>query len=275
MNPGPLVLLCWWGALPLAGCAQGAAPPRPPADVVRIDDGERGATVQLAPTTLMVGLLVNGADADLRDGRIVHSGDRLQITVQPEEDLHVYLGYCSTKGRLSWFPERGALMARAGVPLVAPAERGAIVLDDQVGRETLYVVVSQRELSQADQELASAIERYKQGSAEPDCATPFDRPPARPPIHKRPARPGRAPTKAAPRATTAATTTSATNQWSGSPARAQPEETAAAMERPDPTVGMVRGDSLRSDNLQQLTLSVDASGIAILRTRFQHAARPP
>lgn len=267
MNRRNIVLM--WGMLPLAGCVHAASPASVEtgsSDVA--SDQERGAEIQFEPADLLVALRIRGAkDGELRDGDVVKSGDRIQLTIQTKVNSLVYLAYCSTQGGLAWFPEQGGLRAKANAPLIAPGEHGAIVMDDHVGLETLYVVVTQRELSVADHELANAIERSRAGGAAKDCAAPFDsqtgRSPVRKPgkIHSKTLMPRDSPTVA--------------NRASSGGAQAGGADLAAATERPEPDVGMVRGGYIAWDDRHQVNAKVDPSGIAILRYTFRHVASSP
>jgi hypothetical protein len=267
MNRWSIALML--GMLPLAGCVHAASPASVEtgsADVA--SDQERGAEIQFEPADLHIALRIKGAkDGELRDGDVVRSGDRIQLTIQTKVDSLVYLAYCSTRGGLAWFPERGGLMAKANAPLIAPGEHGAIVMDDQIGLETLYVVVTQRELSVADHELANAIEASKAGGGANDCETPFDGQTGRSPVRK----PERIHDKTpAPR-----DSSTAASRANIGGAQAGGADLTAATERPEPDVGMVRGGYIAWDDLRQVNAKVDPSGIAILRYTFRHVAPSP
>lgn len=252
----------------MAGCVHGgSAASRAIEPTERTDataEDARRAEIQLAPVDLQVALQVRGSRAgELRDGGIVHSGDRIQLTIQTKEDSHTYLAYCSTSGGLAWFPAQGSILARANTPIIAPAERASIVMDDNPGPESLYVVISQRQLSMADQELSNLIETSRAGGVTKDCERPFGDPRRRTPM--RPSAPARK---------KAARTAPPTVGARASDAGAQ-DTNAAEADLPAPDVGLVRGGYIAWDDLQQVTARVDPSGIAILRYTFHHVARVP
>ncbi len=258
MTFGTRVLVSWVLAT-LAACAH--AGDRAPAPAGPTSETERGAAVQFEPVDLQVALQVRGSrTGELRHGDLVQSGDRIQLTIRTREDSHVYLAYCSTKGSLAWFPDQGSIVARAGVPIIAPAARASIVMDDNPGPESLYVVLSQRELSLSDAELSSFLEAARAGGSTKDCERPFASQRNRPP--KRSAAPSR---KNAGDASAVGVL----------PYVAEPKDSGAAPEDPPPRVELIRGGFIAWDDPQQVTARVDASGIAILRYAFTHVARVP
>lgn len=240
--------------------------PEPGAEVER--DRERGAEVQYGPIDLRVALRINGVGRGaFRDGELVRSGDHLQLTLQTREASHVYLAYCTKDRELAWFPPRGSIATRPDEAVIAPAPNAAIVLDDNLGAEVLYVVVSGSELSLADPALGKAVERARSGRSAADCGQTFgDR------RGEGPSKGTRRRPKAAPRELPAAPRDRAkAAEASGASAYSPAEEP----EREPRPVGLVRGGSLRWDDLEQVTATVDASGIAILRYGFEHVARSP
>lgn len=260
MTFGTRVLVSWVLAT-LAACAHAGDRAPAPAGTTSLET-ERGATVQFEPVDLQVALHVRGSrTGELRHGDLVQNGDRIQLTIRTREDSHVYLAYCSTKGGLAWFPDQGSIVARAGVPTLAPAARASIVMDDNPGPESLYVVLSQRELSLSDAELSSFLEAARAGGSTKDCERPFARQRNRPPKRSDP------PSRKQARDETAA--------MGALPYVAEPKAPSAAPKDPPPRVELIRGGYIAWDDPQQVTAHVDASGIAILRYAFTHVPRLP
>lgn len=251
------------------GASESVEPPASPGSIAV--DAERGAEVQYGPIDLQVALRVNGARRGApRDGDIVRSGDHLQLTIQTREASHVYLAYCSRDRELTWFPPRGNILTRPNEVVIAPDPNAAIVLDDNLGPEVLYVVVSRFELSSADPELAKAIEASRQGGLASDCGQPFGGKPALPPKKPPPKRGQGA--SSIPR--TAFPMPDEQAQGAGMKDLPGPAPTAGpGADRRPPDVGMVRGGYIGWNDLEQVTAKVDAAGIAILRYGFKHVAR--
>lgn len=210
-------------------------------------DSLRNAARPLEPTDVQVVLQVRGSrTGELSNGDLVQSGDRLQLKIASKTDSHLYLAYCNAKGSLTWFPPRGSIPAKADTLVTAPAERASIVLDDNPGPESLYLLISQQELSLADHELSQLIESSRAGGETRktdearDCQRPFIK-----------------------------------RSQRNKPNRGRRKATAAgnAPVDPAPTVELIRGGHIVWDDPQQVTARVDASGIAILRYAFTHVAR--
>jgi hypothetical protein len=94
-------------------------------------------------------------------------GDRLQFSVLTSQPGYLYIAFCEHRHGpgyrrpgdpdLSVYPKDHGIVMAANVPTIAPDPRAEIVLDDSPGPETLYLILSQSELSQADPVLADAI----------------------------------------------------------------------------------------------------------------------
>ena len=116
---------------------------------------------------------------DVRSGDIVMDGDRLQLSVRTSRDAYLYLAFCSQQAKapqyrgLDVFPEQGGIPMVANQSTVAPAKNADIVLDDQQGLETLYVIMSRNELSHADAHLAGVIAAARRGREGSDCGVPL------------------------------------------------------------------------------------------------------
>ena len=116
---------------------------------------------------------------EIRSGDIVMDGDRLQLSVRTSKDAYLYLAFCSQQAEdpryrgLVVFPEYGAIRLVANQPTPAPARNAEIVLDNQPGLETLYLILSRSELSHADAGLADVIAAARVGRETADCGTAF------------------------------------------------------------------------------------------------------
>jgi hypothetical protein len=277
-----LVLIVGMGSSACRGGASKQSPPQGPGSA-HVEAGpaprpdpepgggierERGAEVQYGPNDLRVALRINGvARGGFRDGELVRSGDHLQLTIQTREASHVYLAYCTRDRELAWFPPRGSVVTRPDEAVIAPAPNAAIVLDDNLGPEVLYVVVSRSELSLADPELGKAVERARGGGSAADCGEALgDR------RRESRSKGARQRPRAAPQARPAAPRDRAKAVEVSAATAYAPDEEPERAPRP---VGLVRGGALRWDDLEQATATVDASGIAILRYGFEHVARSP
>jgi hypothetical protein len=90
---------------------------------------------------------------DVRSGAIVMEGDRLQLSIRTSRDAYLYLAFCSQRARnlqyrgLDVFPEDGGIPLIANQLTLAPARDAEIELDDQLGQEALYIILSRDELS--------------------------------------------------------------------------------------------------------------------------------
>ncbi|HEX3765895.1 MAG TPA: hypothetical protein VHW23_44665 [Kofleriaceae bacterium] len=201
---------------------------------------------------------------ELGNGATVVDGDRLQIAARTSRDAYLYLAFCSQHATdprfagLKVFPDHGALRVRAHETTIAPDPAAEIVLDDQPGRETLYLIFSQVELSRADSDLADAIAAARRGSQAADCATPFR------------AAPGRA---RDPRPT---------RVWSGKPPaagkRPAPGSTRATPKtsppEQDPVVEIQRGGDIVWNDGAPVGVEADPDGIVVLRFALNHVAAP-
>lgn len=253
-----------------AGPAPGEAgpAPRPDPEPGVGTERERGAEVQYRPNQLQVALRINGvARRGFRDGELVRSGDHIQLTIQTREASHLVLAYCTRDRELAWFPPRGSIVTRPDEVVIAPDPNAAIVLDDNLGAEVLYVVVSRHELSLADPALGEAIERARGGRSTSDCGGALGDRRREVPSKERRRRP-----RAAPAGLAAVPGGRAKTAGPSAASAYVPDEEPERAPRP---VGLVRGGSLRWEELETVTATGDASGITILRYRFEHVARSP
>lgn len=119
---------------------------------------------------------------EIRSGDIVLDDDRLQVSVRTSKDGYLYVAFCSQQAKdpryhgLSVFPDKGGIPMIANQPTLAPARDGKIgeiVLDNQPGQESLYLILSRNELSRADAGLADVLAAARQGREATDCGAPF------------------------------------------------------------------------------------------------------
>jgi hypothetical protein len=260
-----------WGArcLLLVAACGGARPvashrahPVEPAPLPTLE-AERDAERPVGPMELKAALRINGTlRSARRDGDLVRSGDSIQLSIQTGEAGHVLLAYCSSDRQLAWFPLRGSLRTRPDEVLIAPDPNASIILDDNLGREALYVIVSRSELSLADPELSKAIERTRGGAPAADCGHMLGD-----------ERVGSSTKRTRPTPAKTSQTVAPRNHAMGAAgqiAAGIAAETAADV--PPASVGLVRGASILWDDVEQVSASGDPSGIAILRFGFRHVA---
>lgn len=195
------VIVACGGAWP----AIGTMPDQASAGSGEAGDATRGMDIKLAPWDSAekpsAGPLVTGSDApfvletrlrarrtqhgqpitldEIRSGDIVLDDDHLQLSVRTSKDGYLYLAFCSQQARdpryhgLSVFPDQGGILMVANQLTLAPARDGEIVLDNQPGQETLYLILSRNELSRADAGLAGVLAAARRGREATDCSAPF------------------------------------------------------------------------------------------------------
>ena len=219
--------------------------------------------VESAPLTLQIGLRVRGSrDGVLRDGDTVVIGDRIQVFAQTTQDAHLYLAYCTANWKLAVFPDSGSIFAAAGATTVAPGRQATLVLDDHLGSEVLYVIVSRTVLSSADPRLAAAIKASQPGERAAACGPRFRAVVASKDANTtmRPARSGDGALvrrSAAPR-----------RKARGGVLR----DVTSADDDERPLVTIERGMYVNQNGVADVTTHADANGIAILSYRFRHVA---
>lgn len=231
-----------------------ASPTTPPPSLSLAASPAAGAAAERAPVArygasgVWVELHINGAPAGLRgNGGVLRSGDRLQLHVQTRAVSHVYLAYCSHERKLTWFPQHGSLAVATGVVMIAPDPDAAIVLDDNLGAEVLYAVVSRQAVSIADPELGRAIERARAGAPTSDCGEIMARKPKL--RHPPPAGEGHVVT---------------------APSVVVEVPTRDRVKSLPPPVELLRGGFIQWGPQEQIIAMADASGIVIVRYSFQH-----
>jgi hypothetical protein len=110
----------------------------------------------------------------LKDGQDLSSADQYRVLFRPQEPAHVYLFQLDSRGKLDFiFPKNKANQHSMGSNPVAagdwsgvPAEGQAFHLDDNVGIEHLFVVVTREPWSALEQTLAKANAAQPAGSSE-------------------------------------------------------------------------------------------------------------
>jgi hypothetical protein len=197
----------------------------------------------------------------LGSGATVIDGDRLQLWTRTSRDAYLYLAFCSGHANdsrypgLKVFPDDGALRVRAYETTIAPDRAAEIVLDDQPGQESLYLIFSRIELSRADSALAQVIAAARQGNQSSDCGTPF-----------RAAITGSHGQTKPPKA------------WSGKPRAASPpgrSRKAKPMDpqtEDDPVIEIQRGGDIIWNNSIPPGVEADPNGIVVLRFNLNHVA---
>jgi hypothetical protein len=111
---------------------------------------------------------------ELRDGDTLMTGDRLRVFVVTSIDAHLYLAFCASQ-HLQMLPSPHGALSKAGQLASIPGAGGELLLDDQLGSEVLYVIVSQPELSQADPALSARIATASDPTQTVDCGATLDR----------------------------------------------------------------------------------------------------
>ena len=287
-----------------------ASPERGGSDPPGVGSDERGVVVESVPFTLQIGLRVHGSEEGLlSDGDTVMSGDRIQVFARTVEDAYMYLAFCTEDRNLTMFPPHGGISTPAGATTVAPGKDASLVVDDHLGSETLYVILSRADLVSTDPRLADAIHAAQPGEAAADCGPRLQRAvPAGSLAEASEARPEPAPERTesstGPRPGTSdddslAKRSVAKRSRVREPGRRPPQDprdrprrigspgaggpgdpshhhASSADDDERPLVTIERSMSVGQNGLAEVTTNVDANGIAILRYRFKHvaAARP-
>lgn len=249
-------------------------------------DTTRGMGIETAPdavpgepfileATLHVRRLENGISVsrgEVRDGGTVMSGDRIQIFVRTTRDAHLYLAYCSQQAAdprypgLMVFPPQGSIPVKANDVAIAPDRAAEIVLDNNLGPESLYLILSRIDLPVADPRVADAIAAARRGTATGDCGDPLhlaDR--GAPKVAKKVKKPNRA---VAP--------VSGFNSSSGTGAAARPPSAALVVstETGEPILDPTRGGEVVWMNGSFGGANPASPGLVVLRYGLQHIATP-
>jgi Domain of unknown function (DUF4384) len=240
--------------------------------------------------TLQVRASKQAVPHELRDGDKVQLGDRIRATVVTSEDANVYLAFCARR-ELAIYPSRRGVRIRAGTPTPVPEGDGELVVDGDPGSEVLYIIVSRTELSLADPRLADALATGSQGAKPVDCGAGLDADLSKPSGQGGSATPIAPPSTnvlrgnrvrrkpmPAPAARTIDLAKRRTKVDSDPPksARRQPSVDAGVEADPDfirsPGTIVWYGDA--GINGRGDVVASDADGIAVVRYRFTHTAKP-
>ena len=235
------------------------------------------------------------------------TGDRIQVFAQTTEDAHMYLAFCAEDRNLTVFPPHGSIFTPAGTTTVAPGKDASLVVDDHLGSETVYVILSRADLVSTDPRLADAIHAAQSGGAAADCGPRFQLAVTTDALvdasgaHPEPApkstdsstrpRPGtsdddslakrpaamRSPVRGAgqrPPQDPRDEPRPIGNAGAGGRGDPSLRHTSSADGDEPPVVTVERGMYVGRNGLAEVTTSADANGIAILRYRFNHVAVP-
>jgi hypothetical protein len=154
------------------GEAPGPGRAEPGSTAVAESAGGRGMGVE--PLTLELSPSVRGSrPGPLADGAILRSGDRISIEAATSSAAHVYLVFCDSRRRLTRYPPAGSIPTPGG-QATSLLGSSALVLDDNPGREALYVIASQWPLDQADPQLDQALVRARPDDPSADCGERFE-----------------------------------------------------------------------------------------------------
>ncbi|MEY2934046.1 MAG: hypothetical protein RL033_4795, partial [Pseudomonadota bacterium] len=105
----------------------------------------------------VVGDISRGADSiGFVPARYFESGDTFRLTIRATRRVRVYVAYCDTNQKLQTYPASAAVYALPDSDLHVP-ESGSFVVDNKLGRETLYVVASTSALEVTDPALARKL----------------------------------------------------------------------------------------------------------------------
>lgn len=207
---------------------------------------------------------------DLRSGDRVMGGDLLQLSVRASKDAYLYLAFCSQHAAdpryhgLSVFPEQGGVRMIADETVTIPAGTAGILLNDEPGQETLYLIASRVELSHADSGLVAVIAAARQGRETVDCGAPLRSAMAGPSRTDKPRRSG-----------SRARRGSGDSRTPPAAGRAKPPVRAATTEADRPVVEIERGGEIAFEEGAQSGVEADLAGIVILRYELKHEpARP-
>lgn len=196
-------------------------------------------------------------------GDRLRSGDRLQLFVDADRDVYVHvLQFFASGDPAVHFPIDESGFLPAGVTLRVPREGFWLQLDEAVGEEHVYVVVSSRPLAEVDAVVAAAIDRIR-NSAGP--------PPSSPraweddgPVVAGPARPG---------ASTPRSESVAAGPTAPAPERERPGGSAVAppaAPAPPQGFGLLNRGLVRVAGPEGAVVELDEAGLAIHRFWFFH-----
>lgn len=106
---------------------------------------------------------------------VLVGGDRLQLSIRTSQNGYLYLAFCSQRDirsryhGLSVFPAHGSLRLTANVTHSVPSLPDELVLDDQPGPQTIFVVVSKSERFRLDSALNDILDVARRDSMFAKC----------------------------------------------------------------------------------------------------------
>lgn len=213
--------------------------------------------------TLRVEAERDGRRFGVGSGARLRSGDHLQMFVGADRDVFVQvIQYFADGGVTVLYPLDESGFLPAGVTLRIPREGYWLRLDEAVGEEHVYFVVSTQPLSEVDEVVAGAVERIRASAGA--TAPPQTLASARSPAAGRRTAP---PVSPGPPAASTATGTSASApaERPGEPAPAPPADPG-----PPQGFGLVNRGLVRVAGPEGAVVELDEAGLAIHRFWFFH-----
>jgi hypothetical protein len=204
-----------------------------------------------------------GLKFGLAPGGRLRSGDRLQATISADRDVFVNVVQFFADGSATvLYPLDESGFLRAGSTLRVPREGFWLELDDAVGEEHLYFVVSTRPLGEVDRVIAASIDRVRTSAG------------------------GRLAAGSATRVASAGASADAGSESAGPPERVRESRTQSAPQPVAPAVPAApavappnpRPDGLdlrnrglvRVSGAEETVVELDADGLVIHRFSFFH-----
>ncbi len=241
-------LLASLAAIAAASCeasGTGAAPAREPAAAPAPGTDQRGAFV--APLKLELWATTRGTrTGPLADGVTLASGDRIEISARTASDAHVSVFFCDSNRQLTRHPKPGPLPTLAGQERAILSPDVPLTLDQNVGKEAVYVVASREPLAPDDPKLDAALAGARPGDTTLDCGEQLER------------------AISAPKAAVAA------------PPKGKPPPKPSPPKRPPPSVPkpqaaeLVRGAYVENRSSGGVLATSNEDGIVVLRYGFEH-----
>lgn len=96
-------------------------------------------------------------EVDVEDGGVLHSGDLIKITFKLQEEAYIYLLFLDSTGKLSkLFPDVNGEpheKLKAGQFYQFPGKGSWLKLDQNTGKETIYLIASKTPIENIDREI--------------------------------------------------------------------------------------------------------------------------
>jgi len=103
------------------------------------------------------GTIQDYQEVEITDGGVLHSGDMFRITFELQEDAYVYLISFDSQGNLSkLFPVKDAelpIKVKANTTYSFPENDGWLLLDNNTGHETFFLIASSEPTGNIDQKI--------------------------------------------------------------------------------------------------------------------------